>query len=425
MAKILVVGLGYVGLMSAIGFAKLGHSVTGIDIDKDRVLGLRAGVLPFHEPGLNALLEELTKSNSISWVDDYDKLDPNSFHFAFICVSTPSGSDGTADISRVEESIKRLEALLGSGSIIVIRSTVPIGSTVSHYERLEKIGIGLAYNPEFLSEGSAVAGFFEPDRIVVGSENPVTAAKVVELYEGVDAPSVISDLTSAETVKHASNSFLALRLSFVNELAMLCKASGAKFQSVSKGMGLDPRIGMSFLEPGPGWGGSCFPKDTLELVATSQRLGARMGTVEAAVESNNRHIAKTVEVICSALGGAVDGKTIAVWGLSFKAGTDDVRDSSAVAVAQALVGKGANLKGYDPSAKAPVGLKISQESSAMQACANSDALVVLTEWPEFKQVEPEEIRRVMLEDAAILDFRNVLEETSWRVNFKNLWKIGS
>jgi UDPglucose 6-dehydrogenase len=426
MARILVVGLGYVGLMSSIGLARLGNSVIGIDIDSKRVEELRNGTVPFYEPGLEDLLVTLTKAKAVSWVDNYEEVRRQNFDFCFVCVATPSTSSGSADISMIEEALGRLEAVVGAGCVIVIRSTVPIGTSDRHFSTLNLFKskeVQLAYNPEFLSEGAAVKGFFSPDRIVVGANNETTAMSVLSLYETLDAPSLICDLTSAETVKHASNAFLALRLSFVNELAMLCKATGANYRSVSVGIGLDSRIGKEFLSPGPGWGGSCFPKDALELVSTASKLGTPMTTIQAAIQSNKTHLANASELITATLGGNLNGKTISVWGLSFKAGTDDVRESPAVAIASNLISRGAKIKAYDPVAKAPESLNVYQDQTAIAACANSSALVVLTDWPEFSTVEPGEVKKVMSQDAYVFDFRSVLDQQSWQSQFKGFWKI--
>lgn len=424
-AKVLVVGLGYVGLMSSIGLAKLGHSVTGIDINPSRVSTLKGGSIPFHEPALKELLDELMQRGAVSWVENYEELTDGDFDLAFVCVATPSGPSGSADTSMVEDAVIRLKGLLRKGSVIVIRSTVPVGTSLRYLPLLEPQDIQLAFNPEFLSEGTAVKDFFNPERIVVGAEEASTAARVLTLYEGLDAPTVVCDLTSAETVKHASNSFLALRLSFVNELAMLCKAVGANYSDVSKGMGLDSRIGMQFLNPGPGWGGSCFPKDTLELVATAKKLGSPMTTIEAAVTSNQLHMANSLRLVSSALGGNLAGKVIAVWGLSFKAGTDDIRESPAVAMAEDLVRQGAIVKSYDPMAKAPASLALHQKESAIEACANANALLVLADWPEFSNLSAKQVREAMEPDAHIFDFRSALDEVSWKLNFNNFWRISS
>jgi UDPglucose 6-dehydrogenase len=425
-SKILVVGLGPAGLMSAIGFASLGHIVTGVDLNSNRVSGLKGGYMPFHEPGLSDLLHSVSQRNAISWHDNYQSLCDNEFEFAFICVSTPMGNLGSADTSMIEDALGRLEPVVGPGCVIVIRSTVPIGTNVRYRTSLSLFKsqqIELAYNPEFFSEGSAVEGFFSPDRIVVGADEQVTAQKVLSLYETLDAPSLTCDLTSAETVKHASNSFLALRLSFVNELAMLCKATGASYRSVSDGIGLDRRIGKEFLNPGPGWGGSCFPKDALELVSTSSKMGTPMSTVQAAIGSNQTHLANAAELVTSTLGGDLNGMTISVWGLSFKAGTDDVRESPAVAIASIFVSRGAKVKAYDPVAMVPQSLKVVQDQTAIAACVNSSALVVLTDWPEFSTIDPGEVKKAMDQDAYVFDFRSVLEHQSWASQFQEFWKI--
>lgn len=424
MARVAVIGLGYVGLVSAVGLASLGHNVTGIDIDKDRIDQLIRGDIPIFEPGLSELLQDQLSAGSLVFSDSYDAVGKNH-QFAMVCVSTPASPSGEADTSFVEDAIEALTARLSPKSIVVIRSTVPIGTAENFSGPLSSKGIELASNPEFFSEGKAVQDFFEPKRIVVGSDQPDTAKAVAALYEKVQARVVLCDLGAAEAIKHASNSYLALRLSFVNELATLCNSAGVSFQNVALGLGLDDRIGEKFLKPGPGWGGSCFPKDTSELLATSIKLGAPMHTIKAARDSNRLHIENIANRILRSSDKDLSARVIAIWGLSFKAGTDDIRESPAVEVARILLATGAKVQGFDPMAENSSGLGIEVFDSAEEACRGADTLAVMTEWPEFSRQSPDSIALLLGEDASVLDFRGVLSADSWKSHFQNFWRFES
>lgn len=420
MYNVSVSGLGYVGLVSAIGLAALGHKVLGIDTNPERIKKLKSGELPIHEPGLQETLYKAQTNGNISFTDCYsDSL--GEMDFSLVCVPTPSLQSGEADISIVESAIRELSERLKAGSTIVIRSTIPIGTSSDLAKLVSEKGIHIAFNPEFFSEGQAVKGFFEPDRIVVGSNKFSTSEKVAGLYSDLEAETIVCDFESAETIKHASNAYLALRLSFVNELAMLCKASGADFQWVSKGIGLDARIGSKFLLPGPGWGGSCFPKDTAEIVSTAVRLGTPMKTIEVARESNRNHIETVAELILSS--SEVANRVVAIWGLAFKAGTDDTRESPVLAIARILIERGATVHIFDPIANKPPDLHATQHSSAEEACRGADTLAVLTDWPEFSEKDPATISNLMAVEASVLDFRSVLDPTRWHNHFNFFWTL--
>jgi UDPglucose 6-dehydrogenase len=424
LARVAVIGLGYVGLVSAVGLASLGHNVTGIDVDKDRIDQLIRGDIPIFEPGLSELLQDQLSAGSLVFSDSYDAVG-KKHEFAIVCVSTPASPSGEADSSFVEAAIDSLTARLSPKSIVVIRSTVPIGTAENFSGPLSSKGIKLASNPEFFSEGKAVQDFFEPKRIVVGSDQPDTAKAVAALYEKVQARVVLCDLGAAEAIKHASNSYLALRLSFVNELATLCNSAGVSFQSVALGLGLDDRIGEKFLKPGPGWGGSCFPKDTSELLATSIKLGAPMHTIKAARDSNRLHIENIANRILGSSDKDLSARVIAIWGLSFKAGTDDIRESPAVEVARILLATGARVQAFDPMAANSSGLGIEVFVSAEEACRGADTLAVMTEWQEFSQQSPDSIALLLEEDASVLDLRGVLNADSWKSHFQNFWRLES
>jgi UDPglucose 6-dehydrogenase len=324
----------------------------------------------------------------------------------------------------VESAVNSSIPLLKPNGVIVMKSTLPIGSAARFSEELRPFSIHVASNPEFLSEGNALLDFQKPSRIVVGAESETIAAKVMALYEKIDSPKMFCGLTSAEAIKHASNSFLAIKLSFINELSSLCEKSGGDISDVTKGMSLDPRIGDKFLSPGPGWGGSCYPKDTLELSMTGRSLGVNMLTVEAAIESNSQTGQVVVENLKRLLQGTLLGKRIAIWGLAFKANTDDTRDSPALRIVEILLQAGASVVAYDPVAKPSLEFTLETADSAVTACADADALLILTEWEEFSLIQPTEVRSIMRSRPVVYDTRNVLDRASWSQEFEMFKGIG-
>jgi UDPglucose 6-dehydrogenase len=307
----------------------------------------------------------------------------------------------------------------------VMKSTLPIGTAQNLSKKLSSKNLEVVSSPEFLAEGSALDDFHNPSRIVIGSDNPEAATKVMELFEGISAPRILCSLTSAETIKHASNSFLAVKLSYINELAALCNRTGALMSEVTLGMSLDPRIGDKFLRPGPGWGGSCFPKDTSELAKSAKELGAPMLTVEAAIASNAVTKTRVIELIQDQLGGTVTGKNVAIWGLAFKAMTDDIRESPAVEIMNILLDKGATVRAFDPIAKITPRENLNITNSPLEACAGAQALVVLTEWSEFSDIDPNDLRAVMAKDPQVFDTRGVLDSTKWSQVFPRFKALAS
>jgi UDPglucose 6-dehydrogenase len=388
--RIGVVGAGYVGLTTAACFAHLGHDVVCADADAAKIEALRAGEVPLHEPGLRDLIQhnrerlEFVTSNTPA-LSDVD--------YAFVCVPTPTGPDGAADLSAVDAVLSEAPR----ETQLVLKSTVPVG-TAARYG-------GVVSNPEFLREGHAVEDFLRPQRIVVGAQDERVAHGVAELYAATNAPVVLTDNTSAELVKYASNCFLAVKLSYVNTLAELCEHLGADIDGVMEGMRLDDRIGGSCLAPGPGWGGSCLPKDTLALLATARSAGVDFATVEAAV-STNRHQPHRVVDRIRAEAGPLAGRRIGLLGLTFKAGTNDLRDSPALVVAQLLAQEGALLSAYDPCVRGNR-KNVAVFDTAAEAAADAEILVVLTEWPEFAELDWPDLAQRMA-NRLILDTRNVV-----------------
>ncbi|MET9230059.1 UDP-glucose/GDP-mannose dehydrogenase family protein [Lentzea sp. NPDC003310] len=388
--RIGVIGAGYVGLTTAACFAHLGHRVTCADVDGAKIEALSAGEVSLLEPGLPELVAEGLAGGRLEFVLGNALSDVD---FTFVCVPTPEGPDGAADLTAVNEVLGR------AVPTVVLKSTVPVGTGAGHP--------GVVSNPEFLREGHAVEDFLRPQRIVVGARDERDAREVAALYERTHAPVVLTDNTSAELVKYASNCFLALKLSYVNTLAELCDQLDADIDGVTEGMRLDDRIGGSCLAPGPGWGGSCLPKDTLALLATARDAGVDFATLEAAITTNRGRPHHVVGAVRAEL-GTLAGRRIAVLGLAFKAGTNDLRDSPALTVADLLAGEGAELVAYDPCVTAELP-GITVVGSAAEAATGADALVVLTEWPEFAELDwPDLAGRVRR--PLIVDTRRVVPE---------------
>ena len=423
-AKIAVIGLGYVGLTTSLGLSNLGHSVIGIDVNKAKVSHIKVGKTPFHEPGLEEMLRGALERHSFSAHSSFDVLE-ETVEFVFICVPTPAGEFIKADLSFVDSAIASSLTKCSKEAIFVIKSTVPIGTAQGLTHRLTEANFKVASNPEFLSEGTALEDFSLPSRIVVGADDHDIAKRVMSLYDGIEAPRLTCGLTSAETIKHASNAFLALELSFVNELASLCVQTGAVMSEVTKGVSLDPRIGDKFLTPGPGWGGSCFPKDTVELAETAKSLGTPMLTVEAAISSNTITKARVIERIEEQFVDGLSGVSIAVWGLAFKANTDDVRGSPAVDIIEGLLKRGAVVRAFDPMARLEPRDNLSIQTSPDEACMGVDALIVLTEWQDFGLVNASEMRVQMNTDPYVLDTRGILERSRWSEVFPRFESLSS
>lgn len=410
MAKIAIIGTGYVGLASAVGFAHLGHEVVGIDIDKAKIAKLSSGQSPIFEKDIEVFLKKSLKKKRIAFTSDYSKVAGSQF--VFLCLPTPQLDDGAADVSFILESTKMLSRHLKKSSTVVIKSTVPVNTWKLVKENINRDDVSVVSNPEFLREGTALQDFFKPDRIVVGCTDEVKATEVARLYKAKKAKVVFTDNTSAEIIKYASNSFLAIKLSFVNEIAAYAESTDANALEVLNAMGLDKRIGKDFLKPGPGWGGMCFPKDVSALKESAREKNVPIPLLDAALESNLKAHARIVDKCMKALGGSLKDKKISVWGLSFKANTDDTRFSPAISVIELLLAEGAQIKAFDPIVKNVQNLSIEVSEDVKKNVTGADAIVLLTEWQEFKEIDPKKISDLM-NQKIIIDSRNLLQKNKW------------
>ncbi len=408
MAVIAVIGGGYVGLVTAAGLASIGHVVKVGERDARRVQTLREGRVPIFEPGLERLVTKGIEADSLSFTEDNMEAVEGA-DFVFLTLPTPSLPDGSADTSFVESVIEQVSGRLQSGAIVVLKSTVPVGSTHRFQAMLaeRQPGVPVVSNPEFLREGNAVDDFLQPDRVVVGADDPAVAEAVGRLYEPLGARVLVMDPVSAEMVKYGSNAYLAARITFANTLANVCEAVDADVTAVLGAVGMDKRIGPHFLRPGPGFGGSCFPKDTQALLALAGEAGYEFRLLEAVIAADQEQRARIVDKVRRAVGDDLTGKTIGLWGLAFKAGTDDVRASPAVDIADALIGEGARIQAHDPEGRLErEGLV--QVGSPIEAAAGADAVVVATEWPEFAEVPLDEVAAAM-RGTVMVDARNLLD----------------
>lgn len=412
MSRIAIVGTGYVGLTTGAVMAHLGHTVVCADIDEAKVQRLNRAELHIYEQGLQELVVEGLRTGRLRFVVGAAEA-ASTCEFAFLCVQTPQGDEGEADLTWVLAAARELAGVLPAGATVINKSTVPVGTAGLVGAAIGRDDVVVASNPEFLREGSAVADCLHPDRIVVGAPSQQAASAVAALYVGIDAPVVLTDVTSAEMIKYASNAFLAVKLSYVNEIAHLCELLGADVLDVVKGMGYDQRIGRDALRPGPGWGGSCFPKDTAALSFMASQSGADARVLRAAMAANESQFDRVVQKVATGVGGALEGRRVAVWGLTFKAHTDDLRASPALSVVSRLLAAGATVVGHDPMvAHSPLeGLEV--VGDALSACDGAEALVVLTEWPAFALVDLGEVRARM-SGPAIIDARNLLDPSHAR-----------
>lgn len=409
MSRVAVIGTGYVGLTTGACLAELGHQVTCADIDASKVERLSRGEIPIVEDGLDRIVEHGLRSGRLSFVVG-EAAAAADCEFAFLCVQTPMGADGSADLSYIEAAAANLAKVLPAESVVVNKSTVPVGSTKVVERAMGRPDVKVVSNPEFLREGSAVHDFMHPDRIVIGSEDQAAAIKVAALYLGVTAPLIVTDPASAETIKYAANAFLATKISFVNAVAAVCEAVGADVNDVVLGMGYDKRIGQEFLRPGPGWGGSCFPKDSRALVAIAENAGYDFGLLKGVIAVNAEQQERVVAKVVRAAGGSVAGKTVAAWGLTFKARTDDLRDSPSLAIVAKLAQLGATVQAYDPTVKRSLdAMTVCDDPYA--ACEGASCLAVLTEWDEFRWLELDKVRSLMAVPA-IVDARNLLDRSA-------------
>jgi UDPglucose 6-dehydrogenase len=407
-SPIAIIGTGYVGLTTGACFAHLGHQVVCADIDPGRIERLRQGILPIYEPGLQEIVEAQIASGRLSFVVGAKNAAANC-EFAYLCVQTPQGDDGSADLTYLQAAAAEIKDVLPPNSIVVNKSTVPVGSTKVVERVLGRHDVSVVSNPEFLREGSAVSDFLHPDRVVIGSEDPAAATRVAELYEGTSGKVLLTDPPSAETIKYAANAFLATKISFVNAVAAVCEAVGADVTDVVLGIGYDKRIGHEFLKPGPGWGGSCFPKDTRALVKIAEDAGYDFNFLKGVVVVNDEQRERMVSKVASAVGGDLEGATIAAWGLTFKANTDDLRESPAIAVIADLQARGAKVTAYDPQISSHPSINVG--SDPYDVCDGADALIVLTEWDDFRWLDLETVK-ARLAQANIIDTRNLLDRAA-------------
>ncbi len=414
MSRITIVGTGYVGLTAGACFAHLGHQVVCGDIDEAKVEGLSAGRLPIVETGLADLVREGLDAGRLSFVVGAAAA-VEGCEVAFLCVPTPQHLDGSADTALLEAAVREMATAMPAGAIVVNKSTVPVGSTRVVSDALGRDDLAVVSNPEFLREGSAVRDFLEPDRVVVGADDPSAAEAVAALYDGVNSPVLVTDPVSAETIKYAANAFLVTKLSFVNSMAAVCESVGADVDDVMTGLGHDRRIGSGYLSPGPGWGGSCFPKDTQSLLQMAGRAGYDFRFLDVAVAVNEEQFDRVADKVRKAVGGDLAGRTVAAWGLTFKAGTDDLRDSPALAVIDRLLTAGATVRAHDPTvaaARPPIPDDVVVVSNPMAACDGAEVLVVLTEWDNFRAADPAAVADRLVRPA-VVDARNLLDRALW------------
>ena len=417
--RIAMIGTGYVGLVSGACFADFGHRVCCVDKDKSKIDGLHAGVMPIWEPGLEALVKSNVERGRLTFTTDLASAVADA-EAVFIAVGTPARrGDGHADLTFVFEAVREVARAIKPGTVVVTKSTVPVGTG----DRIEAIlreegveGVSVASNPEFLREGAAIADFKHPDRIVVGAEDEQAQDALREIYRPLflnRAPILITGRRTAELTKYAANAFLAVKISFINEIADLCEAVDADVQDVARGIGLDNRIGPKFLHAGPGYGGSCFPKDTLALLQTADKAGVHQRIVRTTVEVNDERKERMVDRVVRALGGVVAGKRIAVLGLAFKPNTDDMREAPSIPLVKALVEQGAEVSAFDPVARhqaEQVLSGISFADDAYAAAEDADAFVIVTEWDEFRALDLDRMASV-LRGKVLVDLRNVYDRS--------------
>ena len=419
-----MIGSGYVGLVSGACFAEFGANVICVDKDESKINALLSGGIPIYEPGLDDLVKRNIDSGRLGFSLDLKEAVSDA-DLVFIAVGTPTRrGDGHADLQYVYAAAEEIAGYLKAYTVIVDKSTVPVGTARQVHRIISKTNpdadFDVASNPEFLREGSAIGDFMRPDRVVLGVESEKAEALLRELYRPlnlIEAPIFVTNLESAELIKYASNAFLATKISFINEISQLCEKVGADVHSVAKGMGLDGRIGKKFLHAGPGYGGSCFPKDTLALIRIAQEHGSSCRIVESVVEVNAAQKAKMVSKIRDALGGSESDKVIAVLGLTFKPETDDMRDSPSLAIIPALADKGAKIKAHDPEgveeAKKLLPDSIEYCDSVYAAIENADAVVLMTEWNQYRGLDLARVKASMRGNVFV-DLRNVYERDTMR-----------
>ena len=415
-----VVGVGYVGLTTGACLSHLGYTVVCGDVDEEKINRLRKGEISIVEKGLTEIVNEGITAGRLEFVVGATEVGERS-DIVFLCVPTPEDRDGSADLSFIEAASAEIGPVLREGAIVVNKSTVPVGTTNVVDEVIQRADIKVVSNPEFLREGTAVNDFLHPDRVVVGADDRGAAEKVAALYSSIETEIIITDAASAETIKYAANGFLAMKISFVNSVAAMCEAVGADVVDVVEGIGSDRRIGREFLQPGPGWGGSCFPKDSHSLVHLAETHGYGFSMMRGVIAVNDEQRERMVRKVQRAAGtNDLNGMTISVLGLTFKAGTDDLRDSPSLAIIGRLRELGATVRAYDPTTTGRLsriqdsfleGINVQQ--SVDEAMREGDVLVILTEWPEFRSLDFEQVKE-LLSGSAIVDTRNLLDPQSVR-----------
>ncbi|MDI3306335.1 MAG: UDP-glucose/GDP-mannose dehydrogenase family protein [Acetobacteraceae bacterium] len=426
--RIAMVGAGYVGLVSGACFAEFGVEVCLVDTDAAKVAALREGRIPIYEPGLDRLVQDNVREGRLTFTTELAEAVQGA-EAVFLAVGTPSRrGDGHADLSFVFAAAEQVARAATRPLVLVTKSTVPVGTGRRVREIVRQarpeLAIEVASNPEFLREGSAIGDFMRPDRVVIGTEAGEAGERALavlkRLYRPlylIETPILATSIETAELIKYAANAFLATKITFINEIADLCEKVGADVHDVARGMGLDGRIGRKFLHAGPGYGGSCFPKDTLALARTAQDAGAPLRLVETTIAVNEVRKAAMAERVIAACGGSVEGKTIAVLGLTFKPETDDMREAPSLVVVPKLLAAGARVRAFDPAgmgqarALLPAGLEYA--ANALEAAADADALVLLTEWNEFRALSPSRLKAAMRGDV-LLDLRNVYDPETMR-----------
>ena len=416
--RVTVVGAGYVGLVTGVCFTEIGHEVLIVEKLPEKIALLKKGISPIYEPGLEELLKKHLKDGRLNFTVDLEKGVKFS-EIVFICVGTPPSKDGDADLSQVEEVSRYIARYMDSYKLIVEKSTVPVNThklikqTLKRYMKNKLFEFDVASNPEFLREGTAIRDFMEPDRIVIGVESEKAKKILLELYEPINCPKLVVDPATAEIIKHAANSFLAMKISFINMVADLCEKTGADVKLVAEGIGLDKRIGKSFLNAGIGYGGSCFPKDVKAFISIGEKYGLDFSLLKEVEKINQKRSYKIIDFLKKALWTLID-KKIAVWGLAFKPDTDDVREAPSLKIIPKLVEEGAIVRVYDP--KAMKNFKrlfldltnITYVEEKYEALKEAEALVILTEWEEFKTADLRKIKE-LLNLPIVIDGRNLYE----------------
>jgi len=424
--NISIIGTGYVGLVTGACFAEFGVQVTCVDKDVEKIAALERGETPIYEPGLEALVARNVRERRLSFSADTPQAVRSSL-VVFIAVQTPPAADGSTDLRAVEDVAREIGRSMDGYKVVVTKSTVPVGTSARVRawieEELAARGVShrfsVASNPEFLREGAAIGDFMRPDRVVIGAEDSEAVAIMKDLYRPLylnETPFVITDLPSSELTKYAANSFLATKISFINEMACLCERVGGDIHAVARGIGLDRRIGSKFLHPGPGFGGACFPKDTRSAAHFAREAGERLEIVEAVIRVNERQRERAVDKIARALGGELRAKTVALLGLSFKPETDDLREAPALEIARRLLAGGAAVRAFDPVAMANAARElpaITLCKNEYEACENANALVLVTEWNQFRMLDLARVRG-LLREPIVVDLRNVYDPVAMR-----------